>query len=266
MTLQVIAMHGWGGDSRAWEPWRQLAEQRGWQWQSGERGYGSLPPLQPTWITSGAAAAGPRVLIGHSLGPHLVPATVLAAADLVVLLASFGCFVPEGRDRRRLQRGLAGMAAPLQAHLTSGKESSERAVQSMLAAFLQQAADPADAALLPPGPESDPITPAGCRRLLDDLERLEHCDGLPTGFPAAAQVLIVEAEADRIVVPAARTLLCDALPTAAVEVLPGAGHSLLQTNVVPLVFSWLETRQCPWGQAGGSGASASEPVPAGSAE
>jgi alpha-beta hydrolase superfamily lysophospholipase len=63
---------------------------------------------------------------------------------------------------------------------------------------------------------------------------------LPTGFPATAPVLIVEAEADAIVLPPVRQLLREALPKASVAELAGAGHSLLESPVIATVLRWLE--------------------------
>ncbi len=177
---------------------------------------------------------------------------MLGGADAVVLLASFAAFLPGGRAERSLRRGLAGMAAPLEAfleaHAQRGDEQrgdpahapSAAAVKTMLGAFLAKAADPAPAAALPPGPEADPLTAAGCRRLREDLHILETSGGLPEGFPSAAAVLLVEAEADRIVVPEARAQLRQALPQATLLTLPGVGHSLLESDVLPRVIGWLE--------------------------
>ena len=52
-------------------------------------------------------------MIAHSLGLHLLPATVLAQADAVVLLASFSAFVPQGRAGRAVAAALKGMQAAL---------------------------------------------------------------------------------------------------------------------------------------------------------
>ena len=89
-------MHGWSGTASGWEPWRRQAEARGWGWCSGERGYGLAPPVLPDW-----QPAGLRVLITHSMGVHLLPPALLAAAERVVLLAGFGRFVPPGREGRQ---------------------------------------------------------------------------------------------------------------------------------------------------------------------
>lgn len=225
--LQLVAMHGWCGDSRSWDPWLPLWQQRGWQWCCGERGYGSRSPLQPHWSAEGR---GPRVVIAHSLGPHLLPQTVLAAADAVVLLTSFGRFVPEGPAGRRVRSALAGMAAQL-----AGPDPA-----AMLQSFLQQVAAPAAAQELQASPASEPIPPQGLERLSQDLELIGQSAGLPQGFPPRARVLLLQAGADQIVVPEARQLLEQALPTADVLTLAGAGHGLVGTPTLALVTAWME--------------------------
>jgi pimeloyl-[acyl-carrier protein] methyl ester esterase len=238
--VEVIAMHGWAGDGSGWAPWQTATAPLGWRWRCGERGYGGLPPVIPHW-----GAAGTRVVIGHSLGPHLLPAGLLAAAELVVLLAGFGRFLPPGRQARRLRSALEGMAARLQEGPTEA-EAAER-TQALLRSFLAEAAQPDPEALLPPGPADHPVAAVGRERLRRDLQLLERSTGLPTGFPEAAKVLIVEAAADRIVVPAARLLLREALPGATVLTLPGAGHCLLRAEVIPTVLSWIQ-QQLPQGR------------------
>ena len=113
MAMQLIAMHGWAGDSRSWAPLQQACQARGWDLQCGERGYGGMPPLVPSW----GPPKGMRVVVAHSFGPHLLPAAVLAQADAVVLLASFGRFIPEGRQSRAVRTALAAMAEIGRAHV-----------------------------------------------------------------------------------------------------------------------------------------------------
>jgi pimeloyl-[acyl-carrier protein] methyl ester esterase len=236
--IQVIAMHGWASDGTAWQPWQEAAEALGWRWRSGERGYGALSPDLPAWQDTGR-----RVVIAHSLGPHLLPPAVLAAAEAVVLLASFGRFVPPGRVSRRLRTALEAMAAqledPLIPEASAEAEAATRA-QAMLRTFLAEAAAPDPVDLLPPGPADAPPGPSGRQRLRADLELLGRTAGLPAGFPFEVPVLIVEAGADRIVVPAAQALLRQALPQAEVIRMDGAGHGLLRAPVVPLVLEWLQ--------------------------
>ena len=106
MNLDLIAMHGWAGDQRAWEPWRQAAASRGWSLHTGERGYGRQTPHAPSWPGEGGA-----VLV-HSLGLHLLPSELWSQARAVVLLASFGTFVPPGPGGRRIfSRGAEDVSA-----------------------------------------------------------------------------------------------------------------------------------------------------------
>ncbi len=238
--LQVIAMHGWAGEAGNWRPWQEAIAPLGWSWRSGERGYGGQAALLPGW-TEGRQ----RVVITHSLGPHLLPAGLLAAADAVVLLAGFGRFLPPGRAGRRLGAALQGMAAQLLDPPAPGAATEREAAlraQAMLRAFLAEAAFPDPVSLLPPGPADAPVAALGRQRLRSDLELLRRCRGLPAGLAAAAgaPVLIVEAGADRIVAVEARALLRQALPHAEVIHLEGAGHALLRAPVVPLVLEWLQ--------------------------
>jgi pimeloyl-[acyl-carrier protein] methyl ester esterase len=243
--IQVIAMHGWAGDGVNWKPWQAAVEPLGWCWRNGERGYGTFTPVMPRW-----EGEGRRVLITHSLGPHLLPPALLAAAEVVVVLAGFGRFVPPGRESRRLRKALEGMAAQLAdpPHLEETPEAEGMAAaraQAMLRTFLAKAAAPDPVELLPPGPADAPPGPCGRQRLRADLERLARTTGLPAGFPSEARVLIVEAGADRIVVPAAQALLRQVLPEAEVIRLEGAGHCLLRAPVVPLVLEWLQRHRRP---------------------
>ncbi len=238
--LDVIAMHGWAGDSRCWKPWRETTTGLGWQWHCGERGYGTLEPRQPAWGESGSGNAG-RLFIGHSLGPHLVPAEILRQADIVVLLASFAAFVPPGRGGRRVQAALSGMAASL---------TDEVRARTMLQNFLTKVAEPQSPQALPAGPADGPLTEEGRQRLREDLDLLGRCGGLPEGFPRHARVLIVEAGEDRIVEPESRSLLREALPEADVIVLPGVGHALLAGDVIGRVVEWVEAARFRGGSGG----------------
>ena len=231
-ALQVIAMHGWCGEASHWQPWqRQFATQH-WHWQSGERGYGSAEAQIPDWLERG----GRRVVIGHSLGPHLLPDELLAQAEAVVLLAGFGRFVPPGPQGERLSQALATMADQL--------DDSE-AARAMLRRFLRKAAAPDPIELSPPGPAQGPLGPEQRQRLRDDLQLLHDTAGLPAGFPLAGPVLVVEAAQDRIVAPEARELLRQELSGAAWLTIPGAGHSLLSAPVLPLVLEWLQRTLAP---------------------
>ncbi len=228
--IEVIAMHGWGRDARAWEPWQGATASLGWRWQTGERGYGRFSPRVPAW--SEHASATRRLVIGRSLGPHMVPADVFREADTVVLLASFATFVPPGREGRRTRAALDGMAASLK---------DETRARAMLEVFTARVAEPQSPDLLSPGPLDGSLSEDNRSRLREDLDLLARCDGLPSGFPCGARVLIVEAEEDRIVEPQARAMLREALPEADVITLPGVGHALLAGEVIGRVVAWVES-------------------------
>ena len=230
MPLDVIAMHGWGRDARTWDDWETATQSLRWRWQVGERGYGDLPRRVPLWPDSPSGAR--RLVIGRSLGPHLVPGEVLRKADAVVLMASFAQFVPPGRPGRRVRAALAGMASCLE---------DAAKTRAMLRTFLLKIASPQSVELLRAGPADGPLDENNRMRLREDLALLENCSGLPEGFPPDAKVLIVEAGQDQIVEPEARAMLRAALPAADVVTQPDAGHALLAGNVIERVVDWVES-------------------------
>ena len=245
--IQLIAMHGWAGDGGHWQAWQPAATSRGWGLQLGERGYGQRPAVLPPWPLHGR-----KGLICHSLGLHLVPPEVLAASEAVVLLASFGCFVPPGAAGRPLRIALAGMAAELQ---ESGDELTDSLrAQQLLQRFLSKVLGPGAGAGVqagvqaglgpppgpPPGPAAQPIGAAGRDRLRCDLELLGRLTALPASFPRQVPVLLLEAADDPIVHPAARDRLRQELPQAQVKLLSGLGHAMADPALIPLVFDWLQ--------------------------
>lgn len=225
MTTQIIAMHGWSGDSRGWQPLAAATTSRGWTWTLPDRGYGPVAAHCAAWDPQ----ASRRVVIGHSLGPHLLAPELLAEADAVVLLASFGRFIPQGRDGRRLQAALAGMSEALQ-----GPQA-----EAMLHTFLAEAAAPAPLSALPYTILDSPLSPAGRQRLIADLALLEHCLRLPEALNPRLPCLIVEAGADRIVVPQARELLRQERPGATLIHYAEAGHCLLDTPLLADLVAWI---------------------------
>jgi len=237
--IQLIAMHGWGGDGGHWQAWQPAATSRGWGLQLGERGYGQRPAILPPWPLHGR-----KGLICHSLGVHLVPPEVLAASEAVVLVASFGRFVPPGAAGRPLRIALAGMAAELQ---ESGDELTDSLrAQQLLQRFLRKVLGPGARAGIelgveaPPGPAAQPIGAAGRDRLRCDLELLGRLTALPASFPRQVPVLLLEATDDPIVHPAARDRLRQELPQARVKLLAGLGHAMADPALIPLVLDWLQ--------------------------
>jgi pimeloyl-[acyl-carrier protein] methyl ester esterase len=119
----------------------------------------------------------------------------------------------------------------------------EKRARTMLTNFMMKVAEPQSSDRLPPGPLDGALDETNLARLRADLDLLSRCDGLPDGFPSGARVLIVEAEEDRIVEPAARALLREALPEAEVIALPGVGHALLAGDVISRVVAWVEANR-----------------------
>ncbi|MFL0780452.1 MAG: alpha/beta hydrolase [Prochlorococcus sp.] len=238
---QIIAMHGWSGDSSSWMSWNRHFEARGWIWQSAERGYGGMQQRMPCWMAVQATAEPSlgadhrRVVIGHSLGPHLLRSETFAQATDVVLLASFGRFAPQGADGRALRAGLKGM----QDCLGTAQEAE------MLQTFLTRAAKPWPLSAIPASPLQKGLCENGRVQLKQDLIKLIQTDGLPAGLPSEARVLVVDGEQDSIVAPAARAEMIASLnhqlrTSACCWQLPGIGHALLVPELIERVCTWLE--------------------------
>ena len=233
---QVIAMHGWSGDGGTWHAWERHFNRRGWCWCSGERGYGDRTPVVPSWQKTKREESGScRAVIAHSLGPHLIGPDVLAQATDLVLLASFGQFVPEGPSGRALRAGLKGMRKAI------GSDGEA----AMLRTFLQRAAQPGSANALPPGPVQKGLSAEGRERLTIDLDRLIATRGLTVGIPSNARVLVVDAGDDAIVAPTASRDQLQALERHLVQApehwqLAHAGHALLVPDLLMRVQQWLD--------------------------
>ena len=236
--MQILAMHGWAGHAGAWSHWRKHFEQGGSTWNVAERGYGSEKPIPPAWTTApkrnGPARTGleRNVLIAHSLGLHLLPASVLEKASAVVLLGSFTRFVPDGRAGRSIGAALQGM----QAALGTDQELP------MLERFLDKAASPHALSALPPNPLLQGLTSLGRQRLQQDLDLLANCRTLPTGWPDTVPVLVVQGERDAVVPAESAQQLIDALGHQPLTLHRGPtwGHALITPRVFVVVQRWLE--------------------------
>ena len=231
--MQILAMHGWAGHAGAWSHWRKHFEQGGGTWNVAERGYGSEKPIPPAWTTVPKRNVPERnVLIAHSLGLHLLPASVLEKASAVVLLGSFTRFVPDGRAGRSIGAALQGM----QAALGTDQELP------MLERFLDKAASPHALSALPPNPLLQGLTSLGRQRLQQDLDLLADCRTLPTGWPDTVPVLVVQGERDAVVPAESAQQLIDALGHQPLTLHrdPTWGHALITPRVFVVVQRWLE--------------------------
>ena len=235
---QVIAMHGWSGDSNTWNIWAELFRKNKWIWQSGERGYGTIPPSKPLWIEQSLHNIhSHRVVIAHSLGPHLIDREILEKATDVVLLASFSSFIPNGSESRYLKTALQGMQKNIG---TSGEKT-------MLQNFLQKACQPESPQTIPPGPITKGLTIDGRKRLQADLELLIATNNLPKGLSAHSRVLVIQGQEDCIIVPSTRMTLIKDLKKHLNKVptcwsIPHTGHLLLVPGLITRVKTWLEAR------------------------
>lgn len=225
MTLHILTMHGWSSQADYWQPWLEAFAAKGWCCHCGEQGYGQQPPAMPKWEQQGL-----RVVMANSMGIHLIDEAVLAAAEAVVLLASFGRFVPEGPPGAKLHLQLATMDQYLQ----------QGAVAGLFERFRVQVAAPLPVEALPDGLPAEAVSADGIQRLRRDLARLGQLQDLPSTFPRHVPVLNVEAAEDHIVHPRSRQALRQALPTADHLLLPGSGHALLDEELIPQVTAWLE--------------------------
>ena len=230
---QVIAIHGWAGSPCTWSHWQDVLEAKGWIWCNANRGYDGSTPEQPNWSID----AQRRVLIAHSLGWHLIDEATLAQATELILLASFGRFIPEGRPGRRLQTGLEGMFRSL--------EQGEG--PAMLERFMAQVAHPLPSSALPPNKLLQTgITSTGLTRLTRDLHTLKATDRAPSGLPVDARFLLIHGSADAVVTPEAHQDLVDELRHRCIrppKVQPwmNLGHALITPAVLNTVTEWLKT-------------------------
>lgn len=236
---EVIAMHGWSGDSGTWQSWVKHFESHSWQWQSAERGYGALPSSQPTWQTEHIYEEGnQRAIICHSLGTHLLDNQVLALATDVVLICSFSRFIPQNSTNRGVKIALRSMK-----NLIGTKEESK-----MLSTFHARACQPTFQDLIPSDPIQQGLSSLGREQLKKDLELLINTTCLPIGFPQKARVLVVEGQKDAIVLPSARKSLLKDLrnhlrnPPSYLPI-PEMGHALIAQDLVEKVRNWLEIPQ-----------------------
>ncbi len=231
---EVIAIHGWAFDSHTWKLWDQLFTSRGWIWKSFERGYGGLCQSNPHWHeNSSSEQTQQRLLIGHSLGPHLVESTTLSKATHVVLLASFSSFIPKSNRSRVLLHGLKSM----QKKLGTSEE------KKMLRAFYEKAYAPLSPNSFSSKSLLNGISKQGRDLLFDDLNLLINSKEVPAGFPVKAKVLIVEDTQDSILLPEARKSLKEDLQKILKSqpnhwILNGSGHALSDPSLIQRVEDW----------------------------
>ena len=232
---EIIAMHGWAGDSNQWSNWEKIFKCCEWEWQATERGYKDISPHTPKWNHNSNKIKIKRVAICHSLGLHLIDKQVLHSATHVILINSFSRFIPSGKENRTIKLALKRMMDAI----STPNEAS------MFRKFHVKAYKPnhIDAESI----ESNliNISDQGRVRLENDLKLLINSDSLPIGLNTLANVLIVNSEEDNILANQTKTKLAEDLRKH-LKFLPkiinlqDEGHSITKIKSIKKIKHWLE--------------------------
>ena len=232
---EIIAMHGWAGDSRQWSYWIDLFKCCGWEWQTVERGYKDINPNTPRWNNAKNKIELKRVAICHSLGSHLIDKKILFSATHVVLINSFSRFIPSGKEKRSITMALNTM-------MNAINTPNE---QPMLRKFHIKANKPNDIHLESTESKVLHISDSGRLKLKNDLQLLINSDSLPTGLNTEAKVLVINSEKDQILANEAKEKLVEDLinflqtrPT--IINLQEEGHAISKTKNIKKIKHWLE--------------------------
>ncbi len=233
---QVIAMHGWGCNNTIWKQWKIKFQNKGWLWQSGERGYGTISTFKPNWHKETFQASSNRkAIICHSLGAHLIEKEILQKATDVVFISSFSRFIPNTASNRTLKIALKSMKSLI------GTDQEE----AMVRKFLQKACSPKQIEDSILNSSRDVYSAEGKNKLRLDLDLLIATNKLPNGFPKKARVLVIQGKNDLIVIPATRTALKEDLQkhlksSTTYWDIPNSGHDLFTIDLIDRVKNWLE--------------------------
>ena len=232
---EIIAMHGWAGDSNQWSNWEQIFKCYEWEWRNSERGYTALSPHIPKWNHNSNQVKLKRVAICHSLGSHLIDKQVLHSATHVVLINSFSRFIPTGKENRPIKLALNRM-------MNAINTPNEAA---MLRKFYIKAYKPNYIDVKSSESNLLHISDSGRLRLKNDLKLLINSDSLPIGLNNSAKVLIVNSEQDYILANQTKEKLVEDLINH-LEALPkiislqDEGHSITKIKNIKKVKHWLE--------------------------
>jgi len=232
---EIIAMHGWAGDSHQWSNWEKVFKSCNWEWQTAERGYKEISPHTPKWNHNSKQFELKRVAICHSLGSHLIDKEVLHSATHVVLINSFSRFIPNGKENRHVKMALNRM---MNAINTTDEET-------MLRKFHVKAYKPNYIDVKSSESNIIHISDSGRLRLRNDLKLLMNSDSLPIGLNNSAKVLIVNSEQDYILANQTKETLSEDLKNHLDAVpktinLQDEGHSITKIKNIKKVKHWLE--------------------------
>ena len=232
---EIIAMHGWAGDSHQWSNWEKILKSSDWEWQTAERGYKDISSHTPKWNHNSNQVELKRVAICHSLGSHLIDKEVLHSATHVVLINSFSRFIPIRKENRPIKLALNKM-------MNAINTPSEAA---MLRKFHIKAYKPNYIDIKSSESNLLQISDSGRLRLKNDLKLLMNSNFLPIGLSNSAKVLIVNSEQDYILANQTKEKLAEDLINfleAAPKIinLKDEGHSITKIKNIKKVKHWLE--------------------------
>ena len=232
---EIIAMHGWAGDSKQWSAWINLFQYCGWEWKTIERGYKDISPNTPKWNNGINQIGLKKVAICHSLGSHLIDQRILYSATHVVLINSFSRFIPSGKENRPIKLALNRM---MDAINTPNEASMLRKFHVKAYKPNHIDADSIESNLIN-------ISDLGRVKLKKDLKLLIDSDSLPIGLNTLANVLIVNSEEDNILANQTKAKLAEDLRKH-LKFLPkiinlqDEGHSITKIKNIKKIKHWLE--------------------------
>jgi len=232
---EVIAIHGWAGDSHQWLNWKKIFKSCDWEWQTAERGYKDISPHTPKWNNNLNQVELKRVALCHSLGSHLIDKQVLHSATHVVLINSFSRFIPSSKENRPIQLALNRMMSAI-------NTPNEAA---MLRKFHIKAYKPNHIDIKSTKSNLLHISDLGRLRLKNDLILLMNSDSLPLGLNTSSKVLIINSEQDHILANQTKVNLVkdlinhlEAVPK--IINLQDEGHSITKIKNIKKIKHWLE--------------------------
>ena len=230
---EIIAMHGWAGDSNQWSTWIDCFQD--WEWQTAERGYKDLCPYRPKWNNDLNQSGLKRVAICHSLGSHLIEKRILNSATHVVLINSFSRFIPSGKENRSIKMALKRMMNAINTENEA----------SMLKKFHIKAHQPHDINVESKESILLDVSDSGRLRLKNDLKVLMNSDSLPTGLKSDVKVLVMNSKKDYILANQTKEKLAEDLidyleadPT--IVNFQEEGHSISKIKNIKKIKQWLE--------------------------
>ena len=232
---EIIAMHGWAGDSHQWSSWKNIFKSCDWKWQASERGYKNISTHTPKWNHNSNQVEHKRVAICHSLGSHLIDKNVLFSATHIVLINSFSRFIPNDKENRPMQLALNRMMNAID---TPDEEA-------MLRKFHKKANKPNCVDIESNESNILNLSASGRLRLKNDLKLLMNSNSLPIGLNNSSKVLIVNSEQDYILATQTKEKLAEDLINH-LKVVPkiiniqDEGHSITKINNIKKVKHWLE--------------------------